>query len=510
MICPHGPHDIYEINTRLWLGELGVTRLGDVPDAAIDALAERFDWVWLMGVWTPSPYAEYAAKNHPLLREECRRALPDVTTEDIVASPYAIGAYRVSDRLGGPGELARLRERLARRGVRLMLDFVPNHTGCDHPLALERPELYVGAGPGAAAGDTFVTPSGARLFHGRDPHFPPWTDTAQLDARRRSTRRALGDELLAVARQCDGVRCDMAMLLLRDVFERTWDRAGVLAPPPADRAGGELWPELVDRVRAEMPGFVFLAEAYWGTEARLHALGFDFTYDKTLYDHLVEGRAREALAQVGGEPRSQWRALRFLENHDEERAAARMPADLYRAAALVTFTLPGMRLLHHGQLEGARRRVPVQLTRRAAEPVDHDLARFLRELAVVARDPVLRAGAWMRVEPRPAWDGNASHDAFFAAAWDASFAGVAGGAHRLLAVNLATHRAQCRLPLALPGLAARQVRVRELFATGATPPGEARAEDGRPIQLRAGDELTDPGLYVELPPRTGQLVSIGP
>src|SRR5688500_12106171 len=135
MFCPHAPHDVYEINTRLWLRELGVTRLGDVPDEAIDALAERFEWVWLMGVWTPSPYAEYAAKNHPLLREECRRALPDVTTEDIVASPYAIGAYRVSERLGGPGELARLRERLARRNVRLMLDFVPNHTGCDHALA---------------------------------------------------------------------------------------------------------------------------------------------------------------------------------------------------------------------------------------------------------------------------------------------------------------------------------------------------------------------------------------
>ena len=182
------PLDLYEINARLWLRELGVARLRDVPDAALDALAARgFDWVWLMGVWAPSTHAERAAKAHPLLFEECRRALPDVTTSDIVASPYAIGAYDVSPRLGGAGDLASLRARLRARGIRLLLDFVPNHTACDHRFVTTRPELYIHAAPGADVGEPDAFAAGAhRVFHGRDPHFAPWSDTAQVDVRARA------------------------------------------------------------------------------------------------------------------------------------------------------------------------------------------------------------------------------------------------------------------------------------------------------------------------------------
>ena len=510
MGCPHAPRDVYEIDTRSWLRELGVSRLRDVPDPVLDEIAARgFDWVWLMGVWAHSPHAERIART---FAKEYRRALPDLGEGDVVASPYAIGAYEVSSRLGGRSDLAGMRERLRARGIRLLCDFVPNHTGCDHRWVVTHPQMYVGATASAevAEKETFELPDGRRIFHGRDPYFPPWSDTAQLDVRRASTRRALIAELRAVAEQCDGVRCDMAMLLLSDVFARTWSRPGVVAPPKEDLASGELWAEAIDRVRAAHPEFVFLAEAYWGTEQRLHQLGFDYTYDKSLYDHLAEGRASEVRAHLGQGRARQHRAVRFLENHDEERAATRFPEDLHRAAAMVAMTLPGVRLFFHGQLEGARVKLPVQLARRPVEAVDEGLAGFYRALFTALADPVLREGGWRLVEPQEAWTGNPSHVAFVAYAWDGSLLFEHGREHRVLVANLATHAAQCRVRLALPGLLGRLVALQEMLASGSTPRGEQTDARGRPVYQRSGDELAASGLFVDLPPRTAQLLRVRP
>ena len=250
-------------------------------------------------------------------------------------------------------------------------------------------------------------------------------------------------------------------------------------------------------MRAAHPSFVFLAEAYWGTERRLHHLGFDYTYDKPLYDHLTEGRAAEVNAWLGEGGGRQRRAVRFIENHDEDRAAQRFPLDLHRVAALLALSLPGVRLWHHGQLEGARRKAPVQLQRRADEPVDEVLAAFYDELSAALSDPVLRGGAWRLIEAAPAWAGNPTHVAFVVYGWDGSLLGEAGDrSHRLLVANLATHAAQCRVPLTLPGLGARTVAVRELLAAGRTPPGDQVGAGGRPVYLRAGDEIAEPGALL--------------
>ncbi len=508
--CGHEPLDLLQLNTRVWLRQLGVARLGAVPDAVLDTVAaDGFDLVWLMGVWAPSAHAAEVARAHPDLQAEYRRALDDLRPDDVVASPYAIARYEVSPLLGGPDDLAALRARLRARGVGLVLDFVPNHTACDHPAVSASPEHFMLAAADAPAGETFVAGAGGpRIFCGRDPYFPPWTDTAQRDHRRASSRRALVGELRAVAEQCDGVRCDMAMLLLSDVVARTWQRPGVLAPPADDLAQGEFWPAAIDAVRARRPDFLFLAEAYWGTGPRLRQLGFDYTYDKESYDALVAGDGaalRHHLAGAGGAP-----AVRFIENHDEPRAASHFPADLHRVAALVALTLPGVRLVHQGQREGARRKLPVQLGRAPVEPVDGALAAFYRELRALAADPVLRAGHWQLLEPRPAWDGNGSHAGFVTFAWDRT-GGAGGAAHRLLLANLAPHRAQCRVSLAgLPGLAGRQVALREIFATGESPRGDRASEDGRPVYVRDGDELCGAGLFVELPARTAQVCAVEP
>src|SRR5688572_1440182 len=181
---------LYEINTRVWLREVAgpggrPATLATVPDAHLDAIAEHgFDAVWLMGVWAVGPEAVWAARHEPSLRPVYRKALPDCTEADIIGSPYAVSRYEVAEEIGGPGGLQLLRGRLARRGMRLVLDFVGNHTARDNRLVHECPEAFVmGTTEDLARDPTsfFRTREGRVLAHGRDPYFPAWSDTAQVN-----------------------------------------------------------------------------------------------------------------------------------------------------------------------------------------------------------------------------------------------------------------------------------------------------------------------------------------
>ncbi len=360
---------IYEINAWVWLG--GLTRkygmpvtFDSVPGAEWDGLAEwGFDAVWLMGVWERSAEGARIAREHPGLQAEYRRALPDYTEEDVIGSPYCVRRYEVDAHLGGRAGLAAARRALANRGLRLLLDFVPNHTALDHPWVDEHPEFYVHGPDGGIA-------------LGRDPYFPPWTDVAQLNAFHPGLREAAARTLLDIAGQCDGVRCDMAMLAINRVFAGTW----ALSPPPA-----EFWPDAIRAVKASDPEFLFIAEAYWDLEWELQQQGFDFCYDKQLYDRLTQGDAAGVRAHLGADLAYQRKLVRFLENHDEPRAAT-MPAARHRAAALAVATLPGATLWHEGQFEGRKVKLPVQLGRRPEEPVDAELREFYRGLLRVARE----------------------------------------------------------------------------------------------------------------------------
>ena len=130
---------LFQINTRVWLTELGralgrPATLDDIPDAALDRLAEqRFDWVWFLSVWQIGLAGQQVSRRNPEWRKEFQETLPDLQEDDIAGSGFAITGYTVHRQLGGDTALARLRTRLRTRGLRLMLDFVPNHTGLDHP-----------------------------------------------------------------------------------------------------------------------------------------------------------------------------------------------------------------------------------------------------------------------------------------------------------------------------------------------------------------------------------------
>jgi hypothetical protein len=475
---------VYEINAWVWLGEPGRARgrrvsLGDVPQAELERLAAYgFDAVWLMGVWERSPGARAISRAEPSLLAEYARALPDFTREDVVGSPYAIKSYRVDPALGGDEGLAALRARLRELGLRLVLDFVPNHLAIDHPWLAEHPERIVQGDEATLArepGNYFRSGTGEqpRVFaHGRDPYFPGWPDTLQLDYRRAETREAMARELLSVAERCDGVRCDMAMLVTREVFERTWGGE-------FDDTEAEFWPQAISKVRAAHPDFLFLAEVYWDLEYRLQQQGFDFAYDKRLYDRLLHDGAPSVRAHLRADPAYQNRLARFVENHDEPRAASAFGPERGRAASTLALTLTGLRLLHEGQMEGRRTKLPVQLGRRPQEPADEGLLEHYRRLLAALAHAVFHEGGWRMIEPREAWAGNPSHENFVASLW------TSGEDLRLVAVNLSDARAQCYLPLDLPALAGRQWLLSDALSDAQ--------------YLRDGDSLLSPGLYLDVP-----------
>ena len=478
MSDPGGP-SLYQINTRVWLSEISAqlgrpATLDDAPDAELDRIAAQgFRWVWLLGVWQAGPNARVAALAEPPLQDEYRRALPDFKDRDVCGSCFAVAGYTTHSALGGDDALARLRERLRGRGLHLMVDFVPNHTGIDHPWARERPGLYVHGTEEDLARDPgnycrVETPGGpAILAHGRDPYFAGWRDTVQLNYANPELQEAMISELLRIAGRADGVRCDMAMLVLPEVFERTWG----LRPPA-------FWPAAIGRVRQRRPGFLFLAEVYWDLEWTLQREGFDYTYDKRLYDRLRDGQARAVRDHFRAEAGFQRSSARFLENHDEPRAAAAFPPDMHRAAAVLAFLCPGLRFFQRGQFEGRKVRIPVQLCRGPEEPVDRQIRDFYDRLIECLRNPALCDGEWKLLECAPAWEGNWTWDCFIVFAWQG-----ADGRRLLIAVNYSPHQSQCSVPLPFEELRGRAARLEDVMSPDAYD--------------RQGDDLLGRGLYLD-------------
>jgi len=473
---------LYQINTRVRLTELShllgrPATLDDLPDAELDGWTELgVDWIWLLSVWRTGPAGQQVSRSNPEWRREFAATLPDLREEDIAGSGFAITGYTVHPALGGDAALARFRERLRAHGLRLLLDFVPNHTGLDHPWVEAHPEYYI---PGTEEQfdrepqnyRRLDLPGGPRvLAYGRDPYFAGWPDTLQLDYSNPATQEAMLAELVRVAGQCDGVRCDMAMLVLPEVFERTWGRQTPL-----------FWPAAIARVRARHPKFLFMAEVYWDLEWTMQQQGFDYAYDKRLYDRLREGRARPVREHLYAGLDYQDKLARFLENHDEPRAAAAFPPGQHEAAAVLTYLAPGLRFFHQGQFDGRRTRISPHLVRAPLEPVDKALRQFYEGLLRVLRQPTVRDGRWLLLESRPAWDGNWTWDRFIAFAWE-------GPENRrlLVVVNYAGNQGQCYVSLAFNDLFGRSVRLQDRMSSA--------------VYERDGDDLLLPGLYLDMPP----------
>lgn len=428
------PH-LYEINTWAWLEELSarlgrLIKLADVPASEWDALARRgFDVVWLMGVWQRSAEARRVALE-PANTGSYAGALPGWKPEDVIGSPYAVGQYTPDPRIGTWDDLDGVREQLHKRGIALFLDFVGNHTARDHPWVREHPEFYVQGEQQDFEKDPTsffrAETSKGNLFIAlaRDPYFLPWRDVAQLNYFRPGLRAAQLDQLRSIAAHCDGLRCDMAMLQLNDIFAKVWGRLlrGLAAPEK------EFWAE----AHAAVPGLILLAEAYWGTEERLLNLGFAFVYDKEMYDAVRDLKIEEVRARLAAPITYQSHLARFLENHDEPRWAVTFGGPRLPALGTLMTTIPGMRFYNYGEREGRKIRLPITLRVAAPEPPDAATIAFFEKILGATNQAVFHTGQWSLLPVTPDNDATAGNLIVYewrsATAWKLIVVNLSGGA----------------------------------------------------------------------------------
>jgi hypothetical protein len=265
----------------------------------------------------------------------------------------------------------------------------------------------------------------------------------------------------------------LALLMTNEVFARTWgDRAGAV---PAE----DYWPTVIGRVKAEIPEMVFIAEAYWDMEWTLQQQGFDLCYDKRLYDRLLHDPPDSIRAHLQADSSYQEGLIRFIENHDEPRAAASFGPAQERAAAIVMSTLQGARMYYDGQFEGRRVRLPVFLDREPEEPVDEDLRRFYRQLLSAVSDAKLADGKW-QLCCLEGWSDNDSWRRLVTWCWSGS------DSRHLVVVNLSHEAAQARVRLPWSDLQGHAWTLEDRLST-------------RSLE-RDGGELASEGLYVALEP----------
>lgn len=474
---------IYEINAWTWLNELSrkekrTITFDTVPDDALAAIQNiGVDTVWLMGVWERSPEGQKVALEHPDLQAEYHRALSDFVPEDVVGSPYAVRKYDVDPHLGGRIGLTNLRQRLKKLGLNLILDFVPNHVANDHDWLTKYPDAFVQGTPNELTFDpnSFFELDKHVFAHGRDPYFPAWTDTAQVNAFSDTYRRLAIDTLTDLTTLCDGVRCDMAMLLTNEVFAKTWSANRVGTPPEK-----EFWVEVTQAVKAVRPEFFFMAEVYWDMEFALQRQGFDYCYDKRLYDRMVHETAGSINGHLHADLSYQQKLIRFIENHDEPRAISELGPERSQMGAVIIATLPGGKLWHEGQLVGNRVKLPVQLGRRPIETPDATLYAFYRKLIMEAQHAVYQQGAWVRRDVIKAWPENETNANMIAYTWQLD------DVRRLIVVNYSSHLSQGRVPMPDFGLEHAMWKLSDVL--------------NNENYVREGTRMGHDGLYIELQP----------
>ncbi len=484
---------LFEINTRCWLHELSEASdsrvtLGIVPDEHFREWQRLgFTHIWLMGVWTSGKRAREQELDSADIRTELDLALPGWTKDDVAGSPYSISGYHVPRALGGDTGLKRFRSKLHQHGLKLILDFVPNHLAPDHPWVATHPERFVQCDSTDAS--SFIGGSGdypVRLCNGRDPYFAPWNDTVQLDYRRQDTRTAMLGELESIAQRCDGVRCDMAMLVINDIFFDTWKEQLCRDTEVTE----DFWPTAIHSIREQHADFLFLAEAYWNRERQLIQQGFDFAYHKQFTDAVIHQRDTVQSVVLSNED---WlnQSAHFLENHDEQRVAAELEPDVHRAAALAILALPGMRLLHEGQLRGWKIKTPVRLALRQREETDVRIAQMYEQLITTLNKTSVGNGDHMFLKPGPAWDENETSRWMLLIEWHAG-----PDQFHLVAINFAPHRSQCYAAITAGNLAQHAWRMNDLLSD------ESYERDGEALQFD--------GLYLDLPAYGAQCFEFNP
>jgi glycosidase len=408
---------IFEINTWSWLNYLSEIyndsiKLSNVPDKVFNEEIKFFDAVWLMGVWERSPASRKIALEHPELQKDYHKALHDFKDSDVVGSPYSIYYYHIDDNIGGIDGLKSFKKKLRERNIKLILDYVPNHVSIDSLWTFE-PEIFIKGTLDDLMSHPYEFFSiGENVFaNGRDPNYPPWSDTIQINAFSEEARQKAIKTLLNIAELCDGVRCDMAMLMTSRIFSKTWgEKAG--SPPNKD-----FWEEIIPAVKLNYPNFLFIAEVYWDMEWELQQQGFDFCYDKKLYERLFCEDANSIRDHLKADWAYQSKLIRFIENHDELRAIEKFGEDKSKAAALISLTLPGGRLVYGGQNHGNKIKLPVQLGRSPLEETNKAIFDFYQNLLKSIPGREYGKGSWSLCETKSVDPNDSSYSNIISYLW---------------------------------------------------------------------------------------------
>lgn len=362
---------LYEIGSRLFCNK-NKCSLSEIPNLLQDdPVFQRADEIWLMGVWKNSQSSQKIARTLPLLRPEFQLAKENLNEIDIYGSPYSINDYVLDDLLGQKDELFNTKQKLNALNKKLILDFVPNHMSIDSIWVNKDPNLFLEANESTESQNQFIHSNGRSYCFGRDPYFNGWTDTIQWDFSNPKVEKIHIEILSEIAQRADGVRCDMAMLLLPDVFERTHRKDFKYS-----------WSRVIKTIKSNFPNFKFYAEVYWNREAELLDLGFDATYDKSLYDSMVENRFESIyneLKNIGRNQRNTPQKIRFLENHDEKRSQLVFAERSKTYFSLLCFS-ESILLFHFGQSFGFSKKIPVQMISVDDETIDQELFEFYKRI----------------------------------------------------------------------------------------------------------------------------------
>lgn len=470
---------LLQVNTRVLLNELTrklnrTATLDEIPDELIVGWSEAgFEWIYLLSVWqTGEVGRQISRSNHPW-RKEFEETLDDLTESDIIGSGFAVTGYTVAGSLGGPDALQRFRNRIGMAGMRLMLDFVPNHMAPDHPWIQDHPDWFIRGTDQdisrAPENFTWVKRKHDELIlaYGRDPYFSGWPDTVQLNYGNNHLQEAMKGELRQIVSQCDGLRCDMAMLQLPEVFRRTWK---VEIQP--------FWTDAIRQIKERYPEFVMMGEVYWDLEWEMQQQGFDYTYDKRLYDRLRRWEATPVRDHLRAGVDYQQRLARFLENHDEQRVAEVFPWDAHQAAAILTFLTPGLKFFHDGEFQGKRVKISPHLGRGPVEKPNLLIEAFYSRLVRLLKREIFHLGEWSLLESRSAWEGNPTHANFIAFSW------VYHDQKLFAIVNYASYQGQAQVEFPFTEAGGQDIYLHELFSDE--------------TYQRKGDDLLQHGLFADL------------
>jgi glycosidase len=408
-----GQHqNLYLVNTRLWIDQLSKKynrpiTIDTVPGTEWNNLFEKYDYFWFMGIYTPSIASQEHAKNWC---HEYRYALPDLDPDkDVTASPFAIPEYTPNPKIAKNWQTwDKMVNKLHHHGKKVMIDFVPNHTALDAELAKSNPEYFIQGDQNQYNSNPnffyLVTANDGQthyIAHGKDPNFPEWADTLQLNYGVPEVHEEMAKQLLKLSRHSDGVRCDMAMLLNSSTFIRTWGWA--LSEKQKDFIQQHsFWQEKIPLVKNNAnKQFDFLGEIYWDKEY----LGqvFDYIYNQDFYKVIQESpQSIKSLIQnlfASKKNDRHYHDTLYIENHDEERVSQILGPKLSKAAAVLAGIIPdSIFMVNQGQEEGFKIRPPMQISRFPSEKSDNETQIFYNKLFDLSHSRLFKQGKWSLVD----------------------------------------------------------------------------------------------------------------